>query len=48
MMVTVVYYNQGEYVLCTGLVSKIDFECKRLTIVNQEINFNQIIKISDL
>lgn len=48
MMITVVYYNQGEYVLRTGLVSKIDFECKRLTIVNQEINFNQIIKISDL
>lgn len=48
MMITIVYFNHDEYILRTGLVSKIDFEYKKLVIVNQEINFNQIIKIKDL
>ena len=44
----VVYYDDGEYICATGLVSSVDFEKRTLTIVKTEIDFDLICDISTL
>lgn len=45
MMVSVVYYSGEEYLIKKGMVSAVDFEFKKLTIVKTEIEFEDIYKI---
>lgn len=44
-MVTVVYFEDGEYIKITGLISKIDKENGFMNVVNTKIEFKDIIKI---
>ena len=46
MITKVVYYREGEYIQVEGIVSKIDKVYKKIVIVKEEINFNDIISIS--
>ncbi len=41
-MVTVEYFQNGEYVQVMGVVSRIDITCKVLVIVNSRIAFDDI------
>lgn len=45
MMVTVVYYHSGEYVSVSGIVSKIDITFRQLTVVKNEIAFDDIYDV---
>lgn len=47
MMLKVIYYDHDQYLMLEGMVSKIDFNQKKLVIVDQEIKFEQIKKIDD-
>ena len=42
MMIKIVYYLDGEYVKKEGIVSKIDFEREKLTVVKDDIFFSDI------
>ena len=42
MMLSVIHYNDGEYIKTTGLVSKIDPVSRTLTIVKMPISFDDI------
>ncbi len=42
MMIKVIYYLNGEYVKKEGIVSKIDNEREKLTIVKDDIYFSDI------
>ena len=42
MMIKVIYYLDGEYVKKEGIVSKIDNEREKLTIVKEDIYFSDI------
>lgn len=42
MMVKVLYYSAGEYVSVEGMVSKIDLDFRKLTVVKTEINLDDI------
>ena len=42
MMVKVLYYSDGEYVSVEGMVSKIDLDFRKLTVVKTEINLDDI------
>ena len=42
MMVKVLYYSAGEYVSVEGIVSKIDLDFRKLTIVKTEIDLDDI------
>lgn len=44
-MVRVVYYDDNEYVLFEGLVSKVDLERKVLIVVNRQISFDRIVEL---
>lgn len=44
-MVTVTYYENGEYLQKTGLLSRMDMECRFLQIVDTKILFDNIISI---
>lgn len=44
-MVTVIYYTQNEYLQKTGLVSRIDRECRILQIVDVKIPFDDIFDL---
>lgn len=44
-MAAVTYYHNGEYVRATGIISKIDMQKKKLSIVNTEILFSDIYEI---
>lgn len=46
-MVTVEYFEAGEYVQVTGLVSAIDFCGRTLTVVNQSISFEVILNLTE-
>ena len=46
MIAKVVYNREGEYIQVEGIVSKIDKVYKKIVIVKEEINFNDIISIS--
>ena len=41
-MVKVIYYSDGEYVSAEGIVTKIDFEHRKLMIVKTEIDLDDI------
>ena len=41
-MVKVIYYSDGEYVSAEGIVTKIDLELRKLTIVKTEIDLDDI------
>ena len=45
-MVTVIYYQKGEYVKLTGLVSKVDEDSRFIKIVNTKVPFEDIYSIS--
>lgn len=45
-MVSVVYFQQGEYIRLTGLVARIDPTCRILQIVNTKISFDDILDIN--
>lgn len=44
-MVTVIYFQQDEYVKVTGMVSRIDLTAKVLKVVNTKIDFDDIYDI---
>ena len=44
MMVKVLYYSAGEYVSVEGIVSKIDLDFRKLTVVKTEIDLDGRIK----
>ena len=44
-IVEVVYFCQGEYVKCAGMVSKIDVTEKTLSIVKTKISLDNIVEI---
>ena len=41
-MIKVIYYSDGEYVSAEGIVTKIDLELRKLTIVKTEIDLDDI------
>lgn len=41
-MVKVIYYSDGEYVSAEGIVTKIDFVFRKLTVVKTEIDLDDI------
>ncbi len=41
-MVKVIYYSDGEYVSAEGIVSRIDLELRKLTVVKTEIDLDDI------
>lgn len=47
-MVTVEYFEAGEYVQLTGLVSAMDLYGRTLTIVNQRIDFDTIVELQEV
>ena len=44
-IITVVYFNKGEYLKQTGIVSRIDASAQVLKIVNTKIRFDDILNI---
>lgn len=44
-MVTVIYFQQDEYVKVTGMVSRIDMTARVLKVVNTKISFDDIYDI---
>lgn len=44
-MVTVVYFHNGDYIKTTGMVSKLDVNCRFLQIVNTKIPLDDICDI---
>ena len=46
MIVKVIYFSNNEYIQVTGMVSKINFDNKTITIVKQTISFEDIIDLS--
>ena len=44
-MVTVIYFQKGEYIKITGLVARIDETSRLLQIVNTKIRFEDILQI---
>ncbi|WP_318255729.1 YolD-like family protein [Sellimonas sp.] len=45
-MITVVYFQNRDYLKITGMVSKIDFQSRYLKIVNVKIPFRDIYDLS--
>lgn len=46
MMIKVVYFCEGEYIVAEGLVANIDFTFRKLTVVKTKISFDDILEIS--
>ena len=46
MMIKVMYFYRGEYIIAEGMVTAIDFTFKILTIVKTKIYFDDILEIS--
>ena len=44
-IITVVYYENGEYIQITGMVSRLDSTAKVIKIVNKKIDFDNIYDI---
>ena len=42
IIASVIYYYEGEYIKKEGMVSKVDFELNKLTIVTTDIYFDDI------
>lgn len=45
-MATVVYFSNDEYIKVTGMIARIDIECRRLQIVEKRISFDDIYSIN--
>ena len=45
MIITVIYYDKGQYVQLEGRVSKINLDTKLLQIVKSKINLKLIVDI---
>lgn len=45
MMVKIVYYSDGEYVSAEGIVTKIDLTFRKITIVKNDINLDDVWEI---
>ncbi len=41
-MITIIYFQAGEYIKKTGLISKIDTSAKYIQVVNTKIMFDDI------
>ncbi len=46
-IITVVYYNKGEYLRVTGMVARIDVTARVIQIINTKIKFEDIYDIED-
>ena len=44
-IITVVYYNKGEYLKVTGMVSRIDIPVRVVQIINTKIKFDDIYDV---
>jgi len=44
-IITVVYYNKGEYLKVTGMVARIDITARILQVINTKIRFEDIYDI---
>lgn len=44
-IITVIYFNNGEYIKVTGMVSRFNETSRLLTIVNTKMNFDDIYDI---
>ncbi|MCR4610360.1 MAG: YolD-like family protein [Lachnospiraceae bacterium] len=44
-IITVVYYNKGEYLKVTGMVAKIELTSRIIQVVNTRINLDDIYEI---
>ena len=42
MMLKVIYYSEGEYISAEGIVTKIDLDFRKLTVVKTTINLDDI------
>ena len=45
-IIKVIYFSNEEYVVCEGMVSKIDLDNKVIQIVKTKINVNDIVNIT--
>ena len=45
MMIRVIHYSDGEYISTEGIVTRINIERKTLTVVKEEISFENIYDI---
>ncbi len=45
MMVSVIYYQNGDYLKKTGRIAKLNFDTKIIQIVKEKISFNKILDI---
>lgn len=45
MVITIIYFDQSQYVQIEGIVTKINFDTKIIQIVKHKINFYSIIEI---
>lgn len=46
-IISVIYFQKGEYLKITGMVSRIDVTARVIKIVNTKINFDDIYGITD-
>ena len=46
-MATVVYFSNDEYIKVTGMIARIDVECRMLQIVEKRIDFDDIYSIKN-
>ena len=44
-IITVIYYDSGEYIFRTGLTAYVDYDLKKLRVVNTVIDFDDIYDI---
>ena len=44
-IITIVYYNKGEYLRVTGMVARIDITARVLQVINTKIKFEDIYDI---
>ena len=47
-IITVVYYNKGEYLRVTGMVARIDVTARILQVINTKIRFEDIYDIESI
>lgn len=45
MMVSIIYYQNGDYLKKTGRIAKLNFDTKIIQIVKEKISFNNILDI---
>lgn len=47
-IITIVYYNKGEYLRITGMVARIDVTARILQVINTKIKFDDIYDVESL